>query len=134
MPAKSTSPAQKPKSKPAPKSKMASVQASPKPAAKRPAPARASKKESSVSRKKPEAAKPTAGPTKPASKQSQLIELLRSKAGATIDQMMKLTGWQPHTVRGTISGALRKRLGLTVQQTAAPDTGTRVYRIVESAA
>jgi len=43
--------------------------------------------------------------------------------------MTALTGWQPHTVRGTISGVLRKRLRLNV----ILDPGTRVYRIVETA-
>jgi Protein of unknown function (DUF3489) len=61
-------------------------------------------------------------------KQSQLIAMLRSPAGGTMEQMIKLTGWQPHTLRGTISGALRKRLKLNVACTG----GT--FRIVESQA
>ena len=72
-------------------------------------------------------------PTTPAaSKQSRLIALLRSAPGATIVQMTKLTGWQPHSVRGTISGVLRKKLGLAVSCTAG-ESGVRVYRIVTSA-
>jgi hypothetical protein len=67
-------------------------------------------------------------------KQAQLIALLRSEAGGTIEQMMVLTGWQAHTVRGTISGVLRKRLGLDVQSAHALASGVRVYRIAESAA
>jgi hypothetical protein len=43
-------------------------------------------------------------------------------------QMMALTGWLPHTVRGALSGALRKRLGLNVQYSL--EDGVRVYRIV----
>lgn len=62
------------------------------------------------------------------SKQSRLIELLRSPSGGTIEQLTKLTGWQPHTVRGAISGALRKRLRLNV---TCIDS---VYRIVEAEA
>ncbi|MFM9917552.1 MAG: DUF3489 domain-containing protein, partial [Rhizobacter sp.] len=46
------------------------------------------------------------------SKQARLISLLNAAPGATLEQMMSLTGWQAHTVRGTISGVLRKRLGL----------------------
>ena len=42
-------------------------------------------------------------------------------------QMIELTGWQAHTVRGAISGALRKRLGLNVQ--VQLEEGTRVYRL-----
>lgn len=70
--------------------------------------------------------------TPPASKQSQLIALLRSAPGATLAQMMTLTGWQAHTVRGMLSGSLRKRLGLNVQ--AEVSEGLRVYRIVEEGA
>jgi hypothetical protein len=55
---------------------------------------------------------PIASPA--ATKQSQLIIMLSALPGATIAQMMALTGWQAHTVRGTISGVLRKRLGLNV--------------------
>jgi len=42
-------------------------------------------------------------------------------------QMIALTGWQAHTVRGAISGALRKRLGLNVQTHL--EEGARVYRL-----
>jgi len=68
------------------------------------------------------------------SKQARLIGLLRDVPGATIEQMMFLTGWQAHTVRGTISGVLRKKLGLNVACEAAPDSETRVYRILGSGA
>ena len=57
------------------------------------------------------------------SKQSRLIAMLRSPTGGTIDQLTQLTGWQPHSVRGTISGTLRKRLKLNVTCV------DRVYRI-----
>lgn len=67
----------------------------------------------------------------PGTKQSRLIALLRSASGATLPQMTELTGWQPHTVRGTISGVLRKKLGLSVSWEAS-DAGVRVYRIVEA--
>lgn len=73
----------------------------------------------------PAAVAPAAGS---ASKQAQLIALLRSPSGATLPQMTQLTGWQPHTVRGTISGVLRKRLGLTVACSMS-DAGVRTYRI-----
>lgn len=65
-----------------------------------------------------------------ATKQSQLIALLGT--GASMAQMMKLTGWQSHTVRGMLSGSLRKRLGLKVQHRM--EEGVRVYRIVEGQA
>lgn len=60
-------------------------------------------------------------------KQSQLIALLGTASGASMAQMTSLTGWLPHTVRGTISAALRKRLGLNVQ--CQVEEGVRIYRI-----
>jgi hypothetical protein len=68
------------------------------------------------------------------SKQSQLIASLRPAAGVTIGQMMALTGWQAHTVRGAISGVLRKKLGLNVTCEPSAKGGERLYRIVDSAA
>jgi hypothetical protein len=61
------------------------------------------------------------------SKQAQLIYLLGTSSGASMAQMIALTGWQAHTVRGAISGALRKRLGLNVQTHL--EEGARVYRL-----
>ena len=75
---------------------------------------------------------PPSAPAPAASKQARLIALLRSSKGGTIDRMTELTGWQAHTVRGTISGVLRKRLCLNVICSGEP--GSRVYRIVEAAA
>ncbi len=62
-------------------------------------------------------------------KQALLIDLLKRKDGATIDDIVEATGWQPHSVRGAISGALKKKLGLTVESEVFEDRG-RVYRIV----
>ena len=61
-------------------------------------------------------------------KQAQLIEMLCAPDGATIAEISEVTGWQAHTVRGTISGTLRKKLGLTVAFTTEAVRG-RVYRI-----
>lgn len=72
----------------------------------------------------------TQPPAKQQSKQSQLINLLKKKTGTTIEKMMILTDWQAHTVRGIISGALKKRLGLNVVSIAGA-SGTRTYRITE---
>jgi hypothetical protein len=62
------------------------------------------------------------------SKQARLISMLSASSGATLEQMMTLTGWQAHTVRGAISGVLRKRLGLNV--VCSGSAGSRSYRIV----
>ena len=61
-------------------------------------------------------------------KQSALIELLSRRDGATIAEAVKATGWQPHSVRGAISGSLKKKLGLAVVSDKVEGRG-RVYRI-----
>src|SRR6201987_3842420 len=63
------------------------------------------------------------------SKQAEVIALLRRPEGATVDEVGAATGWQPHTVRGVFSGALKKKLGLA--GVAAKEERGRVYRIVE---
>lgn len=69
-------------------------------------------------------------PAKQQSKQSQIVELLKKKTGTTVEEMMVLTGWQAHTVRGIISGVIKKRLGLNVVNIVGA-CGTRTYRITE---
>ncbi len=70
--------------------------------------------------------------TRADSKQALVIGLLQRPEGATIGQIMEATGWQQHTVRGTLAGTLKKRLGLTI--TSAKEAGgQRVYRIESTA-
>jgi hypothetical protein len=64
---------------------------------------------------------------RPGSKQAILIELLSRRDGATIAEAVKATGWQPHSVRGAISGTLKKKLGLAVTSDKIEGRG-RVYR------
>ncbi len=81
------------------------------------------------------AAKPsqqtTIGPrgknAEPGSKQSRVIAILQSPAGATIAAMMQATGWQQHSVRGFLAGVVRKRLKLKLGSKKVD--GTRVYRV-----
>lgn len=61
-------------------------------------------------------------------KQATLVAMLGAPDGATIAEVMTATGWQPHTVRGAIAGALKKRLGLTVTSAKVEGRG-RVYRV-----
>ena len=66
--------------------------------------------------------------TRADSKQALVIGLLQRPEGATIAQIMEATGWQQHTVRGTLAGTLKKRLGLTINSSKEAG-GQRVYRI-----
>ena len=59
-------------------------------------------------------------------KQATLIAMLRAPDGATIGEIMTATGWQSHTVRGAMSGALKKKLGLDVTSEKVEGRG-RVY-------
>jgi Protein of unknown function (DUF3489) len=91
-----------------------------------------SKSASSATSGKPSS--PTAGHTRPenvnsGSKQSRVIAMLQSPAGATIAAVMKATGWQPHSVRGFLAGVVRKRLKLELGSTKVD--GNRVYQITK---
>jgi len=68
-------------------------------------------------------------PIRPGTKLAALVVALRRPQGAISLQLMLATGWQPHSVRGAISGMLRKKLGLNVVL-AHNDSGERVYRVV----
>lgn len=68
--------------------------------------------------------------TNPDTKLGTLIKALRSKKGATIKDLTDLTGWQAHSVRGAISGALKKKQGLDVTSEIIGPRG-RIYRIAE---
>jgi alkylhydroperoxidase family enzyme len=75
-----------------------------------------------------EASVPAASPAPiRVSKQTQMLALLRE--GATLAAMQAATGWQAHSVRGFISGTVRKKLGLAVSSEIGTDDG-RIYRVV----
>ena len=61
-------------------------------------------------------------------KQATLIAMLRAPDGATIEEIMAATGWQSHTVRGAMAGALKKKLGLEVTSEKVEWRG-RVYAL-----
>ncbi len=81
-----------------------------------------------LDRRNPEPPESTPNSPRAGTKQARLIEMLSAPGGATIAEISDETGWQAHSVRGAISGTLRKKLGLTVEATAEPERG-RVYRI-----
>ena len=64
------------------------------------------------------------------SRQAALVEILKARQGASVEEIVDKFGWQPHTVRGAISGVIRKKMGFTV--TSEPILGRgRVYRIIK---
>ena len=116
--------------------------ATPEPAAERAAEAQAAPPAKRRAKKaaKPTKTAPAHKPTPRAgTKQAQMIDLLKHPEGATVEQIAAATGWQHHTIRGAISGALKKKLGLNVEATRTREVGpnktgakgsTTVYRIV----
>jgi len=62
-----------------------------------------------------------------------VIELLQTEEGASIASLMEATGWQAHSVRGFLSGVVRKKRGLTLVSEVGPD-GVRRYRVTASGA
>lgn len=65
-------------------------------------------------------------------KQALLISMLQRPEGTTMKEIIASTGWQAHSARGALSGALGKKLGLVVTSAKEADRG-RVYRIDQPA-
>ena len=113
-------------------------------AARTPAEAKTKSTKAKAKATKPSKAAPAEKPTPRAgTKQALMIEMLQRPEGATVEQIAKATGWQHHTIRGAISGALKKKLGLTVEATRTREVGPNkpgakgsatVYRIPGPAA
>jgi hypothetical protein len=59
------------------------------------------------------------------SKAAKVLNLLKRSSGATLKELTKATGWQAHSLRGFMSGALGKRMGLTVTSTKAENKERR---------
>ena len=70
----------------------------------------------------------TPGP-RPGSKTAKVLHLLQRSGGVTLNDLMKATDWQAHSVRGFLSG-LRKKMSLKVESTKRED-GDRVYSLVK---
>ena len=65
---------------------------------------------------------------KPQSKSSLLLALLRREEGATLDQMVDATGWQPHTTRAALTGFRKKGHAITSEKV----DGVRTYRLAQT--
>jgi hypothetical protein len=62
------------------------------------------------------------------SKTQTILDLLKRPGGVTSKELMKATGWQPHSVRGFLSGTVGKKMGLAVTSTKGED-GERSYSV-----
>ena len=78
--------------------------------------------------KKPPKRGGKAGSARDGSKTAKVLDLLKRPEGASMKELMKSTGWQPHSVRGFLSGTIRKKMGMTVTSTKTED-GERTYSI-----
>ena len=108
----------------APKSQKAAKGAKPKAAAS----AKPKKATPAKATKAPKAAKPKAKGVREGSKTSAILDLLHRAKGATLAEIMDATSWQAHSVRGFISGALSKKMGLGVESFKR-ENGERAYRL-----
>ena len=70
----------------------------------------------------------TAGAARQGSKTEKVVDLLKRPGGVTTKELMKATGWQPHSVRGFLSGTVGKKMGLPVTSTKGED-GERSYSV-----
>lgn len=80
-----------------------------------------------VRRSAPKDAKKVPAPQAKATKQDQVLVLLRRQNGASIDEIVAAIDWQPHSARGFLSGAVKKRLGIDVISEKGADGVRRYY-------
>ena len=62
------------------------------------------------------------------SKSAKIVELLSRTEGVTLSELIEVTKWQPHSVRGFLSGTVRKKMGIKLTSDKRHD-GERVYKI-----
>jgi hypothetical protein len=84
-------------------------------------------KKASPAKKAPKGAKKAKG-ARDGSKAAKILDLLKRAGGATSKELQKASGWQPHSVRGFLSGTVGKKMGLTVISTKGDD-GERIYSV-----
>jgi hypothetical protein len=84
-------------------------------------------KKATPTKKAPKSATKAKG-ARDGSKASKVLDLLKRPSGATSKELMKATGWQPHSIRGFLSGTVSKKVGLAVVSTKGED-GERTYSV-----
>ena len=76
--------------------------------------------------------KKSAKPKKVAApKSSMMLDLLTRKSGCTLEELQMATGWQAHSVRGFLSGTVKKKLGFQIES-AVSKKGVRRYKAIKS--
>ena len=84
-------------------------------------------KKAAPAKKAPKSTKKATG-ARDGSKTATILEMLKQPGGATAKELLKATGWQPHSLRGFISGTLGKKMGLAVESATGED-GERTYSV-----
>src|ERR1700722_1086250 len=90
------------------------------------APAKAKPGKKATPKKK--ASKSARNDAREGSKTATILELLKRPGGATAKELLKATNWQPHSLRGFLSGTIGKKMGLTVTSIKGED-GERSYSV-----
>ena len=95
-------------------------------------------KEATVAKQRAHAASPKAKPARKAtrvskataarrgSKTTKILDLLKRSGGVTLKELVKATGWQPHSIRGLLSGTVGKKIGTPVESSKRAN-GERAY-------
>ena len=77
---------------------------------------------------KPRRSRKAAAPARRATKTAKILALLRRPSGASLQELRKATGWEPHSVRGFLSGTVKKKMGLHIDSVQR-DNDERAYHL-----
>ena len=72
--------------------------------------------------------RPKTGVPRPGSKTARILALLKRPQGVALKELLKATGWLPHSIRGFLSGTVVGRMGLKVSSTKS-ESGERRYAV-----